>query len=84
MVEEASAAYIFKQTGTKIHAAFGTGYRIPALYEIYGGYVNPVNGQTVTVGNPKLIPEESTSYDVGITQPFLDNKLNIGNNVVLY
>ncbi len=92
VVEEASAAYIFKQTGTKIHAAFGTGYRIPALYEIYGGYVNPVNGQTVTIGNPKLIPEESTSYDVGITQPFLDNKLNMGitwfyinaDNLIIY
>jgi len=92
VVEEASAAYIFKQTGTKIHTAFGTGYRMPALYEIYGGYVNPVNGQTVTIGNPKLIPEESTSYDVGITQPFLDNKLNMGitwfyinaDNLIIY
>jgi vitamin B12 transporter len=77
VVEEASAAYIFKQTGTKIHTAFGTGYRTPSLYEIYGGYVNPANGQTVTIGNPNLRPEESTSYDIGITQPLFDNKLNI-------
>ena len=78
VVEEVSAAYIFKKTGTKIHSAFGTGYRTPSLYEIYGGYVSPVTGQVVTVGNPKLIPEESTSYDAGVTQPFLNNKLNIG------
>jgi len=92
VVEEASAAYIFKKTGTKIHSAFGTGYRTPSLYEIYGGYVSPISGQVVTVGNPKLIPEESTSYDVGVTQPFLNNKLNIGitwfhidfNNQIIY
>ena len=77
VVEEVSAAYIFKRTGTKIHSAFGTGYRTPSLYEIYGGYPGP-NGQVVTVGNPKLRPEESTSYDVGVTQPFLNNKLNMG------
>ncbi len=92
VVEEVSAAYIFKKTGTKIHTAFGTGYRTPSLYEIYGGYVNPANGQTVTIGNPKLRPEESTSYDVGVTQPFLNNKLNMGitwfhidfDNIIIY
>ena len=77
VVEEVSAAYIFKKTGTKIHSAFGTGYRTPSLYEIYGGYPGP-NGQVVTIGNPKLRPETSTSYDVGVTQPFLNNKLNMG------
>jgi vitamin B12 transporter len=78
VVEEASAAYIFKQTGTKIYTAFGTGYRTPGLYEIYGGYVNPYNGQTVTIGNPNLVPEESTSYEAGITQPLFGNKMNLG------
>ena len=78
VVEEASAAYIFKQTGAKIHAAFGTGYRTPSLFEIYGGAASPVNGQVVSVGNPNLRPEESTSYEVGVTQPFIDNKLQIG------
>jgi vitamin B12 transporter len=77
VVEEVSAAYIFKKTGTKIHTAFGTGYRTPSLYEIYGGAVNPA-GNMVTIGNPKLRPEESTSYDVGVTQNFLNNKLNMG------
>ena len=57
VVEEVSAAYIFKKTGTKIHSAFGTGYRTPSLYEIYGGYPGP-NGQVVTIGNPNLRPED--------------------------
>lgn len=92
VVEEASAAYIFKKTGAKIHAAFGTGYRTPSLYEIYGGYVNPSNGQTITIGNPNLRPEESTSYEAGITQPFLNDKINTGitwfyissDNLIIY
>lgn len=76
VVGEASAAYIFKQTGTKIHSAFGTGYRTPSLYEIYGGYL--YNGQLITIGNPDLKPEESTSYEAGISQPFFDNRLTLG------
>ncbi len=91
VVEEVSAAYIFKKTGTKIHTAFGTGYRTPSLYEIYGGAPGPT-GQIVTIGNPNLRPETSTSYDVGVTQPFLNNKLNMGitwfhidfNNLIIF
>lgn len=76
VVWETSAAYIFKQTGTKIHTAFATGYRTPSLYEIYGGYL--YNGQVITIGNPNLQPEESMSYEAGVTQSFLDNKLTAG------
>ena len=79
VVEEVSAAYIFKQTGTKIHTAFGTGYRTPSLYEMYGGAVAPNgSGQVVSTGNPNLKPENSTSYEVGVTQPLIDNKLQMG------
>lgn len=92
VVEEASAAYIFKQTGTKIHAAFGTGYRTPSLYEIYGDYVDQYSGRAVTVGNPDLQPERSTSYEAGITQPLFNNMANIDvtwfhidmNNIIYY
>ncbi len=77
VVEEVSAAYIFKKTGTKIHSAFGTGYRTPSLYQLYGGAPG-LTGQIVSVGNPNLVPETSTSYDVGVTQPFLNDKLNMG------
>ncbi|GLI34619.1 TonB-dependent receptor plug domain-containing protein [Desulforhabdus amnigena] len=76
VVGEVSAAYIFKQTDTKIHSHFGTGYRTPSLYEIYGGYI--FMGQLITVGNPDLEPEESTSYEFGISQYFLDKKIELG------
>ena len=76
VVWETSAAYIFKPTGTKIHTAFATGYRTPSLYEIYGGYL--WNGQVITIGNENLKPEESMSYEAGVTQSFLDNRLTAG------
>lgn len=90
LVWEASAAYIFEKTGTKIHGHMGTGYRTPALYEIYGGYL--FMGDFVTVGNPDLQPEESTSYEVGIDQFFMGKKINTGltyfgtdfDNLVVY
>ena len=75
-VGEASAAYIFKQTGTKIRGSIGTGYRTPSLYEMYGGYLS--NGQVITVGNENLVPETSTSYEIGVDQEFLDRRVTLG------
>jgi len=75
-VWEASAAYLIKETGTKLHTQVATGYRTPGLYEIYGGYL--ANGQLVTIGNPELVPEESTSYEIGLEQSALDGKLQAG------
>ncbi|TDX30658.1 TonB-dependent receptor plug domain-containing protein [Rhodovulum visakhapatnamense] len=40
--------------------SLGTGYRVPALYELYG----TITGDTV--GNPDLNPETSTSFDIGL------------------
>ncbi len=76
LVGEASAAYIFKQTGTRIRGTVGTGYRTPSLYEIYGGYL--WNGQLVTIGNPDLQPEESVSYELGVEQRLLGDALTFG------
>nr|WP_321467246.1 TonB-dependent receptor [uncultured Desulfobulbus sp.] len=75
-VWETSAAYIFKQTDTKIHAHVGTGYRTPGLYEIYGGYLS--GGTLVTIGNPDLQPEESIGYEIGVDQSLFDGKLSMG------
>lgn len=76
LVGEASAAYIFKQTGTKIYGTVGTGYRTPSLYEIYGGYLS--NGRLITIGNPDLQPEESIGYEVGVEQSLLDGAFIAG------
>lgn len=75
-VWEASAAYLVKATGTKLHAQVSTGYRTPGLYEIYGGYL--ANGQLVSIGNPDLSPEESTGYEAGIEQSLWGNRVQAG------
>lgn len=75
-VWETSAAYIFKEFDTKIHAHVGTGYRTPSLYEIYGGYL--YNGTLITIGNPELKPEESISYEVGVDQYLMEKKMRLG------
>ncbi len=51
-------------TETRLHASFGTGFRAPSLYQLYGSY-----------GNPDLKPEKSQGYDVGISQSFLNERV---------
>ncbi len=89
-VGEASAAYLFKQTGTKLHTQVSTGYRTPSLYEIYGGYL--FNGQVVTIGNPNLTPESSTGYEFGVDQKVFGGIVKLGltwfhtdfDNLIIY
>lgn len=75
-VGEVSAAYLVRPFGTKVHVAYGTGYRTPSLYEIYGGHL--WNGQLITIGNPKLKPESSSSYEFGIDQSLVNNRVTLG------
>ena len=62
-----TAAYLLKETGTRFHTSYGTGFRAPSLYELY----HP------TYGRDTLKPEESSGYDVGIEQSLLDDRLTI-------
>lgn len=64
-----SGAYIARPAGsgtfgmTRIHASFGTGIRPPDGFEL--GFTN----------NPDLQPERSISYDAGVEQRLLDDKV---------
>src|SRR5208282_6266588 len=42
-----TGAYLIDETGTKLHAALGTGFRAPSLYELFDSFS----------GNPALRPE---------------------------
>jgi vitamin B12 transporter len=69
-------AFIVPVTETKLKASYGTGFRAPTLYELYGfadfgfgfGYV----------GNPDLSPERSRGYDYGFEQPLFDGRVAFG------
>ncbi len=60
-------SYLLESTQTRLHASAGSGFRAPSLYEL----LDP------TYGNQKLKPEESLSYDLGLEQTFLDNRLTV-------
>jgi len=63
---DGSVSYFIPQTGTKIRAHAGNGYRSPSLYERFGssfffGFFSPF-------GDPHLRPERSLGLDGGIDQ----------------
>jgi vitamin B12 transporter len=62
-----SSAYLIPQTGTRFKANWGTGFRAPSIFQLYSSY-----------GDPNLNPEKSESYDFGVEQNLLDNKLSLG------
>lgn len=73
---DGSVAYTFRETGTKIRAHVGRGYRAPALYERFGAGYDPFFGYSA-YGDPDLKPEQSIAVDTGIDQSLLNNKLRL-------
>ncbi|WP_176592729.1 TonB-dependent siderophore receptor [Sphingobium sp. EM0848] len=67
----AQASYHF-DTGTRLHAAGGTGIKAPTFAELFG--YSPTSG---FVGNPNLKAEKSTGWEVGVEQAFLNGNARI-------
>jgi vitamin B12 transporter len=61
------ASYRF-DNGLRPHAALGTGFKAPNVYELYGYTPGPGS----YVGNPDLKPETSFGWEMGFDQSFLD------------
>ena len=61
-------AYIIWETGTKLKATFGSGFKTPSLFNLY----DPA------YGNPDLNPEESIGFDAGVEQFLANDLLSIG------
>ena len=66
-------AYLIKDTGTKLKASVGTGFKAPTLEELFESF--PAYD---FYANPNLRPESSTGYDVGFEQALLNAQLNFG------
>ena len=63
-------AFMIWETGTKIKATFGTGFKAPSLFYLF----DPA------YGNINLKPEKSVGWDAGIEQYFWKNNITIGLN----
>jgi vitamin B12 transporter len=59
-----ASAFVIDKTGTKFKTSYGTGFKAPSLYQLYSSY-----------GDETLKPEESTGWDAGIEQSFVNEKL---------
>jgi vitamin B12 transporter len=59
-----TAAYLFRSTGTRLHASLGKGVTNPTFFEQFGFDLN-------FQGNPDIKPEESVGFDIGVEQTFI-------------
>ena len=54
-------------TGTRLHASTGKGVTEPNVFELFGSLFN--------LPNPNLTPEQSTGWDAGVEQSFLNGRI---------
>jgi vitamin B12 transporter len=71
---DASLAYFFP-TSTKVRAHVGNSFRLPSLYERFGGFL--YQGFDFAYGDPRLAPERAVSGDFGFDQYLLHDHLKI-------
>jgi vitamin B12 transporter len=71
--------YLHRETGTRFKAGVGTGFRAPALSELFdSSSVDGPWGPSTFVGNPGLDPEESIAWEIGLEQELWDNRMGLG------
>lgn len=66
-------AILVPETGTKLKASAGTGFKAPTLNELYVDY--PAFG---FFANPALKPETSLGYDAGLEQTLIGGRVQLG------
>ncbi|MBV9295442.1 MAG: TonB-dependent receptor [Acidobacteriaceae bacterium] len=72
---DASIAYYFRNTSTKARAHVGNSFRLPSLYERFGGFL--YQGADFAYGDPRLAPERAVSGDFGFDQYLLHDHLKL-------
>ena len=71
---DGSVAYMFRSSGTKLRGHIGNGYRAPSLFERFGTFFDGFFGYSA-FGDPRLKPDRSIAFDVGIDQSLHQNRL---------
>src|SRR5581483_557086 len=72
---DASVAYFLRSSGTKVRAHVGNSFRLPSLYERFGGFL--LDGVDFAYGDPRLAPEHSVSGDFGFDQYLFQQHLKV-------
>jgi vitamin B12 transporter len=66
-------AYVIQETGTKLKASVGTGFKAPSLSQMFQSF--PDFG---FFANPNLKPESSLGWDLGFEQPLANDTVRFG------
>jgi vitamin B12 transporter len=66
-------AYVIQQTGTKLKASVGTGFKAPTLSQMFQNFPD-----FDFYGNPNLKPESSLGYDLGFEQALANDAVRFG------
>jgi iron complex outermembrane receptor protein len=75
---DAAASYFFRNSGTKLRAHVGNGYRVPSLFERFGTFFSSFPPASfVPLGDPTLKPERSIAFDTGIEQNAVKDKVRL-------
>jgi vitamin B12 transporter len=71
-----SPVYALRETGTRLKGSIGTGFRAPALFELFGFTANNFGG--AFRGNRALGAEHSRGFDAGFEQAALGSRVTFG------
>jgi vitamin B12 transporter len=69
-----SAAYLFRETGTKLKGSYAKGFKAPTLNELFF----PPGFGCPAFGNPNLKPERSWELNAGVEQDLLSDRVKLG------
>ncbi|TMA97558.1 MAG: TonB-dependent receptor [Deltaproteobacteria bacterium] len=69
-----SAAYLFRETGTKLKGGYAKGFKAPTLNELFF----PPGFGCPAFGNPNLDPERSWELNAGVEQTVLSERVKLG------
>lgn len=76
---DGAASYYFENTGTKLRAHVGNGYRVPSLFERFGTFFSTfgINPGFVALGDPNLKPERTIAFDAGVEQNLFNDRAKL-------
>ncbi len=72
---DAALSYFLPRTSTKLRAHTGNSFRLPSLYERFGGYF--YGATYFPFGDPRLSPERAISVDFGFDQYLFHQLLKV-------